>query len=224
MTPSTDDLRALVRYLEDRLEAERASVARTLHDDMAQGITAIRFGLERVADGLGSGAAPDRLAEETRSAIGRLEDLMRAIRRTMAELRPPVLDQVGLRAALQWRLRGFEQRTGIAVELDAPAEPGLSGVQATRVYRVVSDELTRLEHGGSAALVCVTLHHDPGHCRIELAAHDYVPPPGDPRQALVELQFRERALELGDRGTIERRGSTRVVTFGVPLAAAGEPA
>jgi signal transduction histidine kinase len=218
MNPSEDDLRALVRYLEDGIEAERTRLARTLHDDMAQGVTALRFSLQRFADGLVSGAEAGGLSGETQSAIGRLDDLMRAIRRAMAELRPPVLDQLGLRAALEWRLRIFEERTGIAAELDGAADPPVTGDHATRVYRIVSDELARLERSGSAALVCLTLHPGPARCRIELTAHDYVPAPDDPEPAMQMLQFHERARELGAQGTIEQHGSARVVTFGVPLA------
>lgn len=218
MTPSEDDLRALVRYLEDGIEAERTGLARTLHDEMAQGVTALRFSLERVVDGLVGGAEAGGLAVETQSAIDRLDDLMRSIRRTMAELRPAVLDQVGLRAALEWRLREFERRTGIAAELDEAADPPVDGDQATRVYRIVSDELARLERAGSAALVCLTLHHAPDRCRIVLTAHEYIPPPEGPADAVTMLQFHERARELGALGTIAQHGSARVVTFGVALA------
>jgi two-component system, NarL family, sensor histidine kinase UhpB len=218
MNPSEDELRALVRYLENGIEAERTRLARTLHDDMAQGVTALRFGLERVVEGLARGAEAGGLTGETQSAIDGLDDLMRAIRRTMAELRPAVLDQVGLRAALEWRLRVFEQRTGIAAELDAAADPPVNGDQATRVYRIVSDELARLERAGSAALVSLTLHPGSARCRIEITAHEYVPAPEDPEHAMLMLQFHERTHELGAQGTIELNGSARVVTFGVPLA------
>jgi two-component system sensor histidine kinase UhpB len=218
MTPSEDDLRALVRYLEDGIEAERTRLARTLHDEMAQGVTALRFGLERLGNGLISGAEAGELAAETQSAIDRLDDLMRTIRRTMADLRPAVLDQVGLRAALEWRLRVFEQRTGIAAELDAAVDPPVTGDQATRAYRIVSDELARLERAGSAALVCLTLHHVSAGCRIALTAHEYVPAPEDRERAMLMLQFHERAHELGAHGTIEQHGSVRVVTFAVPVA------
>jgi two-component system sensor histidine kinase UhpB len=218
MTPSEDDLRALVRYLEDGIEAERTRLARTLHDEMAQGVTALRFDLERLVNGLAGGAEARGLAAEMQSTIDRLDALMRTIRRTMAELRPAVLDQVGLRAALEWRLRVFEQRTGIAAELDAAADPPVNGDQATRVYRIVSDELARLERAGSAALVCLTLRHVSARCRIELTAHEYVAAPEEPDHAMLMLQFHERAHELGGQGAIEQHGSARVVTFGVPLA------
>jgi signal transduction histidine kinase len=223
MHPAADDLRALVRYLEDGIEAERARLARTLHDDMAQGVTALRFRLERLVEGLASGGDMARLTGQTQSAIDGLDDVMRSIRRTMAELRPPVLDQVGLRAALEWRLRAFEQRTGIAAELDGAADPPVTGDQATRVYRIVSDELTRLERAGSAALVCLTLHPGAARWRIELTAHDYVPAPEDPEHAMLALQFHERTRELDAPGTIERRGSARVVTFGVPFVIGEQP-
>jgi len=223
MTPSDGDLRALVRYLEDGIEAERTRLARTLHDDMAQGVTALRFDLERLVTGLVGGAEIGGLAADAQSTVDRLDDLMRAIRRTMAELRPAVLDQVGLRAALEWRLRLFEQRTGIAAELDAAADPPVSGDQATRVYRIVSDELARLERAGTAALVSLTLHPDAARCRIELTAHEYVAAPEDPEHALRALQFHERTHELGGQGTIEEYGSARVVSFGVPLATGEHP-
>jgi two-component system, NarL family, sensor histidine kinase UhpB len=223
MTPPDGDLRALVRYLEDGIEAERTRLARTLHDDMAQGVTALRFDLERLVTGLVRGAETGGLAAEAQSTVTRLDDLMRAIRRTMADLRPAVLDQVGLRAALEWRLRLFEQRTGIAAELDAAADPPVSGDRATRVYRIVSDELARLERAGSAALVSLTLHPGAARCRIELTAHEYVAAPEDPEHAMLALQFHERTHELGGQGTIEQHGSTRVVAFGVSLVAGEHP-
>jgi signal transduction histidine kinase len=219
MTTSEDDLRALIHFLEDGVEAERRRLARILHDEMAQGVTALRFSLERLVDGLIGGAEPAALARETRSAIERLDDLLRAIRRTMTELRPAVLDQLGLRAALEWRLREFERRTGIAAELDAAGDPPVTGEQATRVYRIVSDDLARLERAGTAALVSLSLMPWAAGCRIELTAHEYVPAPEGPEQALLMLQLHERARELGESVAVEMRGHARVLTFGVALPA-----
>jgi signal transduction histidine kinase len=224
MASADDRLRALVRFLEDGLEAERTRLARTLHDEMAQDVTALRFGLERLVDGLASGADTGGLARDARAAIELLDDLMRAIRRTMAELRPAVLDQAGLRAALEWRLREFERRTGIATELDGASEPPVSGDQASRIYRIVSDELGRFERGGSAALVCLAVREvaegdaAPARCVIELTAHEFVPPPEDADQALRALRLEERARELGATATIAQRGSARVLAFAVPRA------
>lgn len=221
MTPSRDDLRALVRHLEGAIEAERARLARTLHDEMAQGVTALRFSLERLADGLCDGGAPAGLAGEARAAVDRLDDLMRSVRRIMSDLRPAVLDQVGLRAALEWRLREFERRTGIAVDVDVHGEPPVSGDQATRVYRIVSDELARLERAGTAALVRLALHRRETRCDVELTAHDYVAAPETPDHAVLVLQFHERVRELGGFGSIEHHAAARVVTVGVPLVIEG---
>jgi signal transduction histidine kinase len=219
MTTSEDDLRALVHFLDDGVEAERHRLARILHDDMAQGVTALRFGLDRLLDGLVAGAERANLALEARSAIDRLDDLMRAIRRTMTELRPAVLDQLGLRAALEWRLREFERTSGIAAEIDAAVDPPLSGAQATRVYRIVADDLARLERSGTAALVSLALTHGAAGCRIELTAHEYVPGPARPDEPLLMRQLEERARALGDGVGIELRGRARVLTFGVSRAA-----
>ena len=130
-------------------EDERRRLARELHDGLGQTLTALTNQLERLQqklDGHGSGELAARLAdsvEMARLALNESRELSRL-------LRPPVLDDLGLAAALSWLARTLEQRTGLRVELTLGGlEERLDADLETLVFRLVQEALTNvLRHAG----------------------------------------------------------------------------
>lgn len=150
-------------------EAERARVARDLHDQIGQALTSVLLGLRLVSDCL-LRDPPDVETARTRTAEARrlVADALGEVRRVAFELRPTVLDDVGLPAALQRLAGDVSARTGVAVEvatngLDDTAR--LAPELETVVYRVVQEALTNVVRHAGATSASVVVARDAGRVR-----------------------------------------------------------
>ena len=154
-------LQALSTKLLRVQEDERRALARELHDQVGQLITGLRFQLETARRSSSSPA----LAE----ALTTTDELLRSVRELTLQLRPRMLDDLGLQPALEWHTNLFGRQTGIAVELEISLPPGrLSTELETTVYRVVQEALTNVARhsGASAAVVTVTADDQALHVEI----------------------------------------------------------
>jgi signal transduction histidine kinase len=150
----TRELEALsMRFISVR-EDERRTVARELHDDFGQLLTGLMFQLETATQEAGP-PAKAKLAE----ALDTATDLMKRTRDITLRLRPLVLDDLGLKPAIEWHLNLFQQQTGIAVEgeISLP-EDRLAGALEMTIFRIVQEALTNVaRHAGCrAAHVMIT--------------------------------------------------------------------
>lgn len=153
-------LQALSNRLLSVQEDERRAIARELHDQVGQLLTGLRFRLEA------SRTEPAALGE----ALTVTDELIRTVRELTLQLRPRMLDDLGLRPALEWHVDRFRQQTGIAVELDiALPDYRLSNVLETTVYRIVQEALTNIaRHSGSPTAV-VTVAADDRALHVEIS-------------------------------------------------------
>jgi signal transduction histidine kinase len=158
----TRELEAMSHRLLRVQEAERRAIARELHDQVGQVLTALKFQLEAAQ------AAPDRdaaLAE----AKAMTQDLLQCVRELTRQLRPQVLDDLGLQPAIEWHAGLFSRQTGVAVETDVSLPPGrLPEELETAVFRVVQEALTNVARhsGAKSALVTITTGADSLHAEI----------------------------------------------------------
>lgn len=142
-----------VRRLSGRLlqvrDDERRRLARDLHDSLGQTLTAIKMNLSYL------GRDTSNLDERGRNAVAESKELvdnsLKEVRTLSHLLHPPMLDDVGLVAAIRWYANGFSQRSSIQVELNLPADlPRLPTELETAVFRVVQESLTNVHrHSGS---------------------------------------------------------------------------
>lgn len=142
-----------VRHLSGRLlqvrDDERRRLARDLHDSLGQTLTAIKMNLSYL------GRDTSNLDERGRNAVAESKELvdnsLKEVRTLSHLLHPPMLDDVGLVAAIRWYANGFSQRSSIQVELNLPADlPRLPTELETAVFRVVQESLTNVHrHSGS---------------------------------------------------------------------------
>ena len=151
-------------------EAERARVSRDLHDDVGQALTSVLLGLRLVEDSLG---APDLDAADAQRRVTDLRELvadsLRRARQLAFDLRPTVLDDVGLVPALQRLKEDVASRTDLTVELDTAAlgaDERLAPEIETVIYRVVQEALTNVVRHASANTASVTLSGRGGHVRV----------------------------------------------------------
>jgi len=216
-------LRSLATRQQDIREDERTRIAREIHDSLGQALTALKLQLSaakeaacRDASGLGA-----RLHETTRM----VDDLVKSVRRIATDLRPPILDQLGLPAALEWLAQDFSRRTSIRCEATIGAtNDAINGELGTALFRIVQEALTNvLRHAGATRVDialgmksgCVTLEiNDDGTGITEAGTVG----PG----SLGILGMRERAAALG--GVLEvvprQEGGTRVAAWFPPSASA----
>jgi PAS domain S-box-containing protein len=156
-----EDLKSLYLRLETVREMERAALAREVHDQLGQILSAAKIDLRLLEDLMlapGTPLEPDKVARELRGASATLDRALQIVRQIATALRAPELDGQGLYAALEWHAHDFEQRTRIRIGLEV--EPGLPqpGRQvAEALLRIFQEALTNVLRHAHASEVRVTL-------------------------------------------------------------------
>ena len=213
---SAEQLRALSARLSEIREEERKSIARELHDQVGQGLTALKLDLEW-ARGQIDAAAPPGTRARLAAMDALLDQTLDTTRRISATLRPAILDDLGLPAALRWQAAEFTQRTGVACEARLPeVDPPLAPATALALFRILQEALTNVARHAGAKSVRIGLTLE-GSTAILTVADDGrgIAPELLSRQTSLGLMgMRERALAFG--GTLELsaepgRGTTVVV-------------
>ncbi|HSR96145.1 MAG TPA: GAF domain-containing sensor histidine kinase, partial [Kofleriaceae bacterium] len=208
--------RALAARIEAAREEERTSIARDLHDQLGQAMTALKLDLgwlrRRIHDG-----DLDRKLDEMAHAT---DEILGSIRRISTDLRPGILDDVGLGAAIEWQAEEFARRTGTPCTVRS----NLSDLQldrdlATNLFRIFQESLTNVARHAEAMHVDVAIRLDHGRLHLEIADDGVGVPEIGPRGATLGLLgMRERARRLGGDCTIKRRSPRgTVVSVIVPL-------
>ena len=152
-----ESLEWLSRRLLTVQEEQRRRVAIELHDELGQILTAVKIDLD---------STPAKMAD----AVENVDLAMRTVRDLALELRPAMLDDLGLAPALRWYADRFAQQTGVAMHIDIEEIPDLAFEVATSCFRVAQEALTNIARHASAKNVWLTLHRtSPG---LELAVRD----------------------------------------------------
>jgi two-component system sensor histidine kinase UhpB len=153
---SRQQLRSLAVHLLSVREQERAAVAKEIHDDVGQIVAAVRMDLAAVQRKLGAGNRQQQ--EHIEHTIGLLGQVVETVQRVMSELRPPVLDGVGLAAAVEWQLGQFQKRTGIQCDfVSEVASAELPGQGNLALFRVLQEALSNVVQHARATAVEVRL-------------------------------------------------------------------
>ncbi|CAN5876998.1 hypothetical protein BH11MYX3_BH11MYX3_27640 [soil metagenome] len=208
---------ALSARVEAAREDERTGIAREIHDVLGQALTALKLDIAWVARRRGEdkdiGA---KLVEMSHNA----EELIGAVRRISSELRPGILDDLGLQAAIEWQSEEIASRAGI--KIDVRAELGdlqLDRGFATAVFRIFQEAMTNVVRHASAQNAVVELGLDHGRLRLSISDDGIGLRESATRiGSLGLLGMRERAKRLGGECIVQRRevGGT-VVSLIVPL-------
>jgi len=202
---SFDQLRALAARLQSIREEERKRVAREIHDQLGQALTAIKLDLSSLVRGLPT--APSPLSEKGTPLLRLVDETIESVRRISTELRPGMLDDLGLAATVEWAAEEFESRTGTKCLLDLATEQfSVDSETATAVFRIFQETLTNVARHASASEVKIRLAEENGDLTLEV--HDNGRGIREDELAnansLGVLGMRERALLLG--GTLTIRG------------------
>jgi PAS domain S-box-containing protein len=200
---SFDQLRALAARLQSVREEERKRVAREIHDQLGQALTAIKLDLSSLVRGLPAGQST--ILEKGAPLLRLVDETIESVRRISTELRPGMLDDLGLAATVEWAAEEFASRTGTKCLLDlATEEIAVGSETATAVFRIFQETLTNVARHAKASEVKVRLAEENGDLTLEVCDNGRGIGEDDLARAnsLGILGMRERALLLGGTLTI----------------------
>lgn len=217
-----EDLAAFATQANAIREQEKSRVARELHDELAQSLTALKMDTIFVRDNLRGD--PEGTARKLEGMLGMLDDSVAATRRIAADLRPLLLDDLGLMPAIEWLVQNFAQRTGVACELLADEDLELEEPYATAVFRIVQESLVNVGKHAQATRVEVSVAHRGAQITLKVQDNGVGFMPGGTRKpnSLGLVGLRERAQLLKGSVSVDSapgRGTT--VQASIPVLEAG---
>ena len=217
---AAQDLHALTRRLVQAEEAERRRIARELHDRAGQSLSALNINLDIVSRE--SGSLPDALRQRLEDCAALVEGTLQSIENVMAELRPPLLDEYGLGAALGAHAEEFSHRTGIRasiVEASPEATKRLAPEAAVALFRIAQEALSNVVKHAHAKSVHIEISLEDANLLLTVRDDGQgfdaaARPPG--RWGMTTM--RERAEAIGGQLQLQSRpGEGTVVRVRVPL-------
>lgn len=199
---SREQLRALAARLQAVREEERTRVAREIHDELGQMLTAIKMDLRWIENDLErlNDARLNPLLDKAVAATELTDALARSVQRIAAELRPSILDRLGLVMALTHEAEQFQQRTGISCRLKAPEEePVLPVESVTAVFRIFQEAMTNVARHAQASAVEIRLELPPDFLALTICDNGIGIKPEDllGDHSIGILGMQERARQLG---------------------------
>ncbi len=216
---SLDQLRALTTYLQYVREEERTRIAREVHDELGQALTGLKLDMSWLASKLGKNAK--QVQQKVKTMVDHIDATIQTVRRIATELRPGILDSLGLIAAMEWQANEFQSRSGIPCVVTTTLEETIWDQDITTVFfRIFQETLTNIIRHAHATRVAVRLDQDQdtlvmtvsdngrGITEDEMAS----------TRSLGLLGMRERATLIGGELTLQGApGQGTTVTLRVPL-------
>ena len=216
---SRERLRALAAHLQDARENERSLIAREIHDELGSMLTGLKIDLSWLAGRLP--ADQMSLLEKTQTMSKLVSNIIQSVRRISTDLRPGMLDDLGLVAAIEWQTQEFQARTGICAQFKSRLGNGQFDRELdTAVFRILQETLTNVARHANATRVDITLRakvnsvvltvgdNGKGITRRQISH----------RTSLGILGMRERALLLGGEVIIVGLpGKGTTVTVEIPI-------
>ena len=202
---SEENLRALASHLQSVREEERIHIAREIHDELGQALTGLKFDIGSLAK---SSLKDDpETAEKTHAVSQAIDRIINSVRRIASGLRPEVLDEIGLAAAIEWQAREFQRRTGIRCTVDIERGfPDPDKERSTALFRIFQELLTNVARHANASRVKAQLTDGE---TIALVVEDN-------GRGIKDVEI-ESPTSLGFMGLRER-----VLAFGGSIAVQGE--
>ena len=218
---SREALRALSAHLQSVREEERTMIAREIHDELGQALTGLKMDLSYVQGGL-TKAGLDRLSEKSTSMSTLIDATIQTVRRIATELRPGILDDLGLVAAIEWQAQDFQKRTGITCEFF----PGIDDLdldreRSTAAFRIFQETLTNVARHSGATEVDVRLDQSDDSVTLEIKDNGkgISEAESSGSKSLGLLGMRERAQLLGGELKITgTAGKGTTVKVRIPLS------
>ncbi|MCL4394790.1 MAG: GAF domain-containing protein [Chloroflexi bacterium] len=214
-----NNIRALSAKMESVREEERVEVARQIHDELGQLVTSFRYDLDWLAK------SQKAILDKSTSMLKLSDTALDSVQRISSELRPGLLNEVGLTKAVEWQAQDFSSRFGVEctaeVELD---DEQVDKTTATTIFRILQEAMTNIARHAHAKCASVRLSVEKGSVVLNVTddgrgiqAEEAASP-----KSIGLIGMRERAQALGGRVDITSEGKGTTVTARIPLGGAGK--
>ena len=215
---SEDQLHALTGRLQTAIESERLRIAQELHDQLGQALTCIKMDLDWIVRKHGAGGG--KWVSMVQDAMGGVDTNIALVRRLSTELRPQLLDSMGLRAAIEWEIDQFQRRSGVrCVVRLTELSLDLSTEKKIAIFRIFQEAMTNIARHAEARSVCVDLERREDDVMVTIKddgmgfSADLI----EQMQSLGLLGMYERALVMGAHFEIESKpGQGTTIILQVP--------
>lgn len=175
------------------------NIARELHDDLGQALTAVKIDLELIRQSASDPSTKEKL-EDVKMLVG---NTIRTVQRITSQLRPEIIDDLGLEAAIDWYTKEYAKRYGIEVFLDIDSSISISNEQSLPLFRIMQESLTNIaRHAGATHIEIILSKHD--NCILFEVSDNgagITDEQINARKSFGIMSMRERATSLG--GTFE---------------------
>ncbi|HEV3410989.1 MAG TPA: GAF domain-containing protein [Puia sp.] len=221
---SEEDLRDLASSLQNVREEERAAIAREIHDELGQQLTAIKLDVSWLDRKIAGDAV---IKERINGVLTMLTDMIHTIRRISTQLRPSILDDLGLIEALKWQVRDFQKRTGILIEFECSEETlKLEPAVTTGVFRIFQESLTNVVRHAEATAVSARLYVEDDRLILTITDNGkgFDPAAAKKKKTLGLMGMKERTLMMKGAYDIDSQsGKGTSLRFSIPLYARQQP-
>jgi signal transduction histidine kinase len=164
---SQELFRNLSTHLQEVREEERTRIARRIHDDLGQSLTALKIDIAWLNNKLTE--ERDIIREKLKSMVALIDQTVQTVRKVSEDLRPGILDDFGLPAAIEWQAEEFQKRTGIECQtVFYPDDFVLNKEQSTNLFRIVQESLTNVIRHAEATKVEISINEKDGILLLEI--------------------------------------------------------
>lgn len=217
---SREELQQLSDSVIASREDERRRIARELHDDLGQRLSALKMDLAMLGADLRDSGAADALLDQIDTMHGVIDETVGSVRRIAADLRPALLDELGMVPAIQWLAKDFANRYGITVTIRAADEDDVGEPTTVAVFRIVQEALNNVVRHANATTVDIELVRDGEDYELSVTddgcGWDGARRPTPTRKSFGLIGIRERARLLQGRAWVRHtpgQGFRLVVRF-----------
>lgn len=218
---SNEQLRALSIRLQVAREEERIRIAREIHDELGGALTGLKMDLSWIGKRL-SEQSRGAVQQKLQSALELIDETIAQVRYISTELRPPMLDDLGLAAAIEWQAREFQRRTEIRCKIVSLQEDiTLSPEKSTAVFRIFQEILTNVARHSQASSVEVRMEEQDGCLTLKVSDNGKGIEEGKVAEStsIGLLGMKERAMIFGGQvNVVGAGGRGTTVTVRIPLA------
>lgn len=219
---SYDAIRKLTGHLQNVREEERLHMSREIHDELGQLITVLKMDVAWLNKRIGE--EDSAVKNKVQEILGVIDTTAKTVRRIASELRPSLLDDLGLVAAMDWHLEEFEKRSGITKKLELPdIEIQLPNTHRIGLFRIFQESLTNVARHSGATEVFVSLKLADKHLNLIIKDNGQgFDERQEQKKTLGLLGMKERSQMMGGRYNITSNpGEGTTVTVVVPLPETG---
>ncbi len=216
MQQLNSELRRLSAHLQNVREEEQTRIAREIHDELGQQITGLKMDLNWLKKKLNSNTEPMAMQEKISSMNELLDKTIQTIRKIASELRPSILDDLGLYAALEWQSQEFEKRFNIPVQFSTEVNQlEIIPAVASGLFRIYQESLTNVARHAEAKKIVASLQLKDKNLVLTVTDDGKGFVANDDKKTLGLLGMKERALTMGGKIEIKSepgKGTTVIIT------------